>query len=116
MKIGDRYQFKNKYNIPSDNIIWEIYQNVKDEMFLLRWEKTQITQWVSVDDLDKFFIKDDQYQLDLDWFMQWEGNKPLPKGSQEQIQCAHDWRTYHGLNFSDEYCVKCKITRPLVNK
>lgn len=28
-------------------------------------------------------------------------------------ECNHEWKVYHGLNFSDEFCEKCKKVRDI---
>lgn len=64
------------------------------------------TQLISVTYSPTF---DDQ-QLEFDFSS--EGSILTNNSSTSQTKyCNHEWKTYHGLNHIDEYCIKCMEKR-----
>ena len=102
-------------------LVWQIletFPSIKIE------HKTSVgglcTQTISTVDLYMLYVKTDKNgnvlpddASQMDWFGN-TGNWTLPKGYEgdsNEKYCAHDWRVYHGLNFSDEFCTKCNAKR-----
>lgn len=112
------YNKGDKYIEKQTGEIWTVYAYRPDSntVCLEQMSNTQLlhSKWINELDLFALYTKVDENQLD--WLTKdWN----LPEGSKEEASkpyCFHVWKEYTGLNFSDEYCEKCNIKRPLEKK
>lgn len=116
---GETMYIGNKFRHDASKNIWIIERSdFQAGGFLMKMDNTQgmvATRWITRSELINNYTSVKKDDAQIDWF-----NLPdwsLPKGKEnEKMDCHHSWKIYNGLNFSDEYCEKCKKVRPLEKK
>lgn len=93
-KVGDQVKSSGNYT----GSTYTVTETDKDDTITIRTNKDPLnTLWK--------MVKSDWHLLSK---IGQSINQDIDKAT-----CSHEWKVYRGFSFDDEYCPRCKTTRPL---